>query len=261
MVEQVRHADGALSAGAWVAPELGDAAGLPSLGVTVAGEGDVPIDLALGAAPEDGGRQGRGRRARRLAVYTDRLLAGDVGGRHVAGLRIEVAAIGGEVLTEAVREARADAEVQVRGRLARAADPVRETLSCHLLEVALDAYVAVVLNRGRRRDEVGGRLGLSAGFSASGRQTLLLMLNDCPPPVQVHPHVYEARGARVVSVMPKIWLQPALSAAIHSNPARTMTPRARSRRPAFPSDRRRRLRENRFGRSCSGMVCIWLLSR
>ena len=53
VVELVRHADGALPAGARVARELGDTAGLPRLGVTVAGEGHAAVDLALGGAPED----------------------------------------------------------------------------------------------------------------------------------------------------------------------------------------------------------------
>src|SRR5262249_21785207 len=64
----------------------------------------------------------------------------------------------------------------------------------------------------------GGRLGLIAAFRFSGRQTLVLRSNDCPPPLQVQPHVYASGGARVVGVSPKISLQPVPTETRHSNP-------------------------------------------
>src|SRR5262245_9635090 len=94
----------------------------------------------------------------------------------------------------------------------------------------------------------GGRLGLIAGFRSSGKQTLLLRSNDCPPPLQVQSQVYASGGARSVGVIPKIWLQPALSVAIHTSPTGTRRPRARSRRRPPAGERRCRASAKRFHR-------------
>src|SRR5262249_9318606 len=101
----------------------------------------------------------------------------------VAVLRIEVATIGGEVLAEAVREAVADGSDEICAGLARAADAVREALARHLLEVLLDAYMAVGLHLGRRRHEVGRKVGIDRRIQGLGQADIAAEVERLPAAV------------------------------------------------------------------------------
>src|SRR5262249_16133451 len=93
-------------------------------------------------------------------------LTRNVGGCERAGLGIEVAAIGGEVLASALRVAIVAARRELGDAGARAADPIRNALPRHLLEVALYPGLAVPAEVVRRGDEVGRKIGIERRVQA-----------------------------------------------------------------------------------------------